>query len=119
MTIGEKIRILRQSKKLSQREMAKDLSITNPTISMWENGIRNPDTTTLSLLSKYFKVPVSYFFEDSNEITNHQVEKPSSIPDYQQEVINLVLKLDLVQCSRLCGYIEHQFESTIKSRENV
>lgn len=115
MTIGEKIKSLRQAKKLSQRAMAKDLNITNPTISMWENGIRNPDTHTLTELSKYFNVPISYFFEDQKNDLN----KPIEIMPYHQEVIDLVLQLDLIQCSRLCGYIEHQFETTLqKTKES-
>lgn len=66
MDIGQIINNLRKEKKISQRKMASDLSITNPTISMWENGLRKPDTDTLKRLADYFNVPVTYFFEYDN-----------------------------------------------------
>lgn len=101
MSIGEKIKHLRESKKLSQRAMAKDLNITNPTISMWENGIRNPDTQTLVLLSKYFTVPVSYFFEEQNEI-----KKVESLEPYQKKFIEYVKTMNDNECMQAKAYIE-------------
>ncbi len=70
MNIGQIINNLRKERKISQRKMASDLSITNPTISMWENGLRKPDTDTLKRLATYFDVPITYFFEDEDIKTN-------------------------------------------------
>ena len=47
MTSGEKIRDARIGRNLTQKELADKLHITPAGIVQWENGIRNPKTSTL------------------------------------------------------------------------
>jgi len=56
--IGEYIETLRQSKGYSQRKLGYLSGISNATINRIENGISNPDPSTLSKLS--FTLGVSY-----------------------------------------------------------
>lgn len=37
--IGEKIRILRKNKKMTQAELAEALSVSSQSVSKWENGV--------------------------------------------------------------------------------
>ena len=54
--IAERLADLRASRGLTQSELASKLSISNKTISKWENGISTPDLPMLIELSTYYGV---------------------------------------------------------------
>ena len=60
---GERLRLLRTKRKVSQAELAAAIFVKNTTISNWEKGTRKIQTDNLKALSDYFGVPVSYFLE--------------------------------------------------------
>ena len=64
MTIGEKIKFLRQQKGVTQVQLAKDLNISQQAISHYENGRAIPSIDVLKLLADYFGVTVDYFLSD-------------------------------------------------------
>ena len=45
---------------LGQIELAKEIGVSKGIISLWENGLREPNMSSLILISKYFKVSVDY-----------------------------------------------------------
>lgn len=49
-TIGERIRIARKAKELSQKELADKVSRTKNVISNWERGDNQPDADTIGKL---------------------------------------------------------------------
>lgn len=55
-TVGRNIQKLRQTKKVTQEEIAAALNVTRQAISSWENGKTQPDIDTLQRLSAYFEV---------------------------------------------------------------
>jgi len=63
---GEKLRLIRTKRKVSQAELADAIFVKNTTISNWEKGTRKIQTDNLKALSEFFGVPVRYFLE-SNE----------------------------------------------------
>ena len=54
--IAEKLVELRTSKGVTQEDVARSLSISNKTVSKWENGASTPDLSMLVELSKYYGV---------------------------------------------------------------
>ena len=58
--IGNRIKIERTAKKISQSELAGVLGITQDSISLWETGKRLPDTQYIVLLCKYFEITSDY-----------------------------------------------------------
>ena len=54
--IAEKLVELRTAKGVTQEDVAQNLSISNKTISKWENGASMPDLPMLIELSKYYGV---------------------------------------------------------------
>lgn len=60
MNLGEIIRSLRNINGITQKELADKLSISPSTIGMYEQGRREPDTTTLTHIATYFNVPTDY-----------------------------------------------------------
>lgn len=54
--IAEKLVELRNAKGITQEEVAQSLSVSNKTVSKWENGTSSPDLSMLAELSKYYGV---------------------------------------------------------------
>lgn len=74
-SISEKILNLRQANKITQKELAEQLGLTNRAVSKWENGISTPTIENIVKLSKIFHVPVEYFFsQDENEDLNENAK---------------------------------------------
>jgi len=60
MTLGEKIKELRESKNLTQMELAKILSIGHSTLACYETNKRQVPYGTLKAISKFFDVSTDY-----------------------------------------------------------
>lgn len=58
--IGKRIKELRIESKFSQRELGTLLSVSQDTVSLWENGKSLPTAEFLIALSKTFKVTTDY-----------------------------------------------------------
>lgn len=57
---AERLRELRIEKKLSMKQLAKELKITDAAISYWENDINEPKITYLKVIAIYFGVSTDY-----------------------------------------------------------
>lgn len=58
--IGQKIRELRTSHKISQKELIKMLDISHASLSAYENGNKLPSLEILIKISKYFNVSLDW-----------------------------------------------------------
>ena len=54
----EQLKKLRQSRNLSQQKLAEEFHTSQQSIWKYENGISEPDISTLTRLAKYFNVSV-------------------------------------------------------------
>lgn len=54
---------LRKNKRLTQRELANKLNITDKAVSKWERGLSYPDITSISTLAKVLEVDSSYLID--------------------------------------------------------
>lgn len=59
--LGEKLRLLRVQRKVSQETLAEAIFVKNTTISNWEKGSRQIHLKNLEEICRYFQVPLSYF----------------------------------------------------------
>lgn len=57
---SEQLKVLRNSRGLSQRDLCKIFCVSSGAIAMWETGKRQPDLSTLCKLADYFNVTVDY-----------------------------------------------------------
>lgn len=62
-----RIREIRKSKKMSQKEIAIDLKFSQASISEWEIGKSNPSTANAMKLAEYFGVPLDYLMGLSDD----------------------------------------------------
>ncbi len=54
MEFGERLKMLRKEKNMSQEELAFILSVSRQTISRWESSQTTPDLETLEKICQYF-----------------------------------------------------------------
>lgn len=59
-TFGELLAELRKDHRLTQKDLAKILFVTDGTISNYETGVHYPDVEKLIEISKYFNVTTDY-----------------------------------------------------------
>jgi transcriptional regulator with XRE-family HTH domain len=69
-SIGNKIKLLRTQRDLSQEDLAKALFFSNRTISNWEQGLREVSFENLNKIAVYFQVDMTYF------TSTHPTESP-------------------------------------------
>ncbi len=62
-TQGERIKKLRKSKGVTQRELAQRLGISEQAVSKWEKNLSNPSTKNLLQIAKIFNVSITYFYQ--------------------------------------------------------
>lgn len=60
LNIGNIIRELRKEHGLTQTQLAKEISSSQDTISLWELGKSNPDLESVVKLAKLFNVTTDY-----------------------------------------------------------
>lgn len=60
---GERIKKLRKSKEITQRELAEALGLSEQAVSKWENNASNPSGANLMRIARLFGVSVAYFYQ--------------------------------------------------------
>lgn len=73
---GNKIKDLRENKKITQAELAKILDVSPSTIGMWEQNRRTPDAESLKKISNVFNVSVDYIL-GKTDIRNYDNMEPT------------------------------------------
>ncbi len=71
---------LREEKKLSQAELAKELNVGASTVSMWENGSNKPEYATLVKICKFFNTSFDVLIGDYDYDLSKS--KPDFVSDY-------------------------------------
>lgn len=89
MRFGEKLRTLRQSKKLTQAELAASLRLTSRTLINYEQGKCLPkQTEVLARIATLFDVSVDYLMSDDDVYVKEAQEKGG--PKAAEEVRRLL-----------------------------
>ncbi len=74
MSIGSKIKQLRQKSGLTQEQLATRLSVSPQSVSKWENSVAMPDITILPLLAGEFGVSIDELFDLTVEEKFRRIE---------------------------------------------
>lgn len=91
MTVGERIRELREDADLKQKEVADALHITNRMMSNYERDICNPSLEHLVALSRFFHVSTDYLLSLTDDKTVYRPYAKASQED--KRVLQLYHKL--------------------------
>lgn len=92
MTIGEKIADLRRENKMTQRDLAEIINVSDKVISKWETGRTLPDVEAMLRLSKTFNVSISDLFECIEKTDTQKAE------EYNEERIWQYKKYSIIAC---------------------
>lgn len=98
-TLGKTIRELRESLKLSQKELAERIGVSNVVLSRYELDDRKPDFDTLEKIADFFNVTTDYLLGRSDiknpeEITYAGIknEEYAALTPYQKEVMDFFMQ---------------------------
>lgn len=74
-----RLRLLREEKKLTQKEMADIFNMSDARYNQYETGKRSPDYDTLKLFADFFDVTTDYLL-GRTDIRNSYTDDKTSIP---------------------------------------
>lgn len=75
MTLGEKLKLLRSMKGITQESLAEKLHVSRSAIAKWENNNGIPEISNLKLISRIFDVSLDDILNDETCISTSEVEK--------------------------------------------
>lgn len=90
MFSGNRLKKIRESKNLSQVEIANFLKINRSSYNSWESGRAKPNQKNLSALAKILDVPVTYFESEFNIVNNYLQLSPENqerADEYVEELL--------------------------------
>ncbi|WP_353462834.1 helix-turn-helix transcriptional regulator [Mammaliicoccus sciuri] len=64
MDLGERLKILRINRGLTQKELSESINVSIQSINKWENKKVLPDAINLLALAKFYGVSVDYLLDD-------------------------------------------------------
>lgn len=80
---GERLKTLRNEKKLRQEDVAKKIGIARTTYAMYEQEKREPDNDTLQKLANFYEVSVDFLLGRTNDSSHagkkdqiHEIDDP-------------------------------------------
>ena len=90
---------LRQQKKLTQDELAKELNITRPTYANYESEITQPTIETLIKLADYFNVSIDYL------VGRNYRNDLGYLTQEQKTLVQMIQELNEINLIKATSYI--------------
>ena len=103
---------LRKKRNMSQKQFSKLLNVAQNTISQWETGQRDIDSTTLIKIAEFFNVSTDYLLCLTDMPLPPTQEKT---PSYQEEVLRDIEDITPEMASEVrqfINYLKHKKETT-------
>ena len=103
---------LRQSSNMTQEELAKKLKIAKSTVSMYENGNREPDRETMEAIADFFNVDMNYLYGRTTHTTRLSSLKPTGVSIPIVSTIVAGMPADAYEDPLGCEEISHDLAKT-------
>ncbi len=84
MSFGKRLKLLREQKNLSQRDLAKILNMAPSTLAMYEVDKREPDFSTIKKLADFFNVTTDYLLGRTDICNANKADEDANIDDQLQ-----------------------------------
>lgn len=101
MSVGSRIKELRESENMSRNELADSVGVTVGAISNYENEVSSPKEPILFKIMEVLKCDANYLFQDAIEMPNmkntvsieefHLVEKYRELDAHGREMVDFTL----------------------------
>ncbi len=86
---ARQLRKIMKENKITQKELAEKIGITQTMISHWLVGIKNPTLTSLKKISSALNVPISYLIdENGSNYKNGEEKKNVDNNDINKEILD-------------------------------
>ncbi|WP_338506301.1 helix-turn-helix transcriptional regulator [Turicibacter sp. KK003] len=89
--LNENIKLMRQSRGLSQEELARELKVVRQTVSKWERGLSVPDSEMLISISAILETNVSVLLGETVRVSKIEMNEDLLAISKKLEDINLQL----------------------------
>lgn len=124
MSLGERLRLAREKKELTQVAVFKKIGIHNKTLSGYENNVASPDPESLKDLALLYDVSSDYLLGITNEMLPVNKTKSADVLNiYSNDERNLVLNYRELSNSSQVRILERletllEIEKTTKKNKN-
>lgn len=107
---SERLKELRLKNKLTQKQLANELNVSQTAIALWEKGKRQPDIQTLEQLARLFDVNTDFLLGIGNDLVitvNPETPDRSSekLMNYCKKYLEELSDDQKVSCSVFINYI--------------
>lgn len=113
-TINQRIADLRKAKRLTQKQFAEKLNVSDKLVSKWEQDGNTPALEDIVNISKIFKLTLDYLIHGKESKSDTEALKPTPqpLPLFVDPIQTLVKKIDeIVSKNKLQKYKEQLFPS--------
>lgn len=125
-SLGEKIKILRKERNITQKDLANKLNVSLDTIKNWEQGYNYPSIDLLLTIAKYFKCDFDYLL-GHQDTPNKEYKHFSEYTGLSTESIRTLLYFcqkdsilpDILEDIDLLFFIEHVINSNYDDTEII
>lgn len=116
---SERLRLLRTTSGLSQRELAQKIGVSKSSINMYERGEREPGFETLESVADLFRVDINYLLgrtDDPHSGTKKQAAETGSLPkeEITEQVISLFRKMNARERREFLSLALHEFDEQLQ-----
>ncbi|MBU3131547.1 helix-turn-helix domain-containing protein [Clostridium gasigenes] len=107
--VGDIIKTLRENKGISQKELAKLITVASSTVGMYESNKRVPSSDMLDVIASYFNVSVDYLLGRTNvsEAPTKQNWTPTISNKDKLDIIKeseqMIVNIDKAETVEFCG----------------
>ena len=89
-----RIKEIRKNKKITAKELADNINVAESTMSLYENGKREPDFATLTKIAKYLEVSVDYLIgyiekENFSPAMNNSVNSSEPLTNQEEQLLHM------------------------------
>lgn len=95
MNIGENIKQFRKNKKITQKELAEKIGVTDSAITKYEKGDREPNIETLNKIATALGVTINDLVKNEEKASNKnsigiRFLDRSKLPDEKEQIVKVV-----------------------------
>lgn len=133
MSIGRRIKELREAKNMTRAELAKRLDVTVGAISNYENEVSSPKETILLKIMNALDCDANYLFQDALPVSAIEntlsakesalIKKYRALDCYGMELLNIVLNKELERVQTQYGmkpeFLDGDNQFTELSKEDL
>lgn len=116
---GSRLKATRKARKITQKDLAKELKIAQSTIANYENNLRFPGSDILRSLSDYLDVSVDYLLGLDTPKDDLKLPTEFDFKDLYVEIIDILLKGDIKQATKIIKNINSSGIETTKIIEKL